>query len=245
MLKIFYIVLILLISNSIFSIEVKIINDIPGNGIEIVNHSKVSVHYIGKLENNIEFDNSYKRDQLFNFQIGVRKVIPGWETGLLGMKEGGKRTIFIPHQLAYGKNGAGDLIPPESNLIFEIEVFKVTPPKYKEIDNLQLKLAMTDQNFKIIDIRNLNNIIKTGIIPGSVVLTTFDDNGNFQQNFINKYGEIVLPGDKVIFVSEEGIISAILANGFVEQLNQNNIFHLKGGILGLKEKNFVFQDFKN
>tara|TARA_B100000575_G_scaffold288615_1_gene288973 strand:- start:798 stop:1535 length:738 start_codon:yes stop_codon:yes gene_type:complete len=245
MLKNLYIIIILFISNSIYSNEVKIINDIPGYGLEIVNHSKVSVHYIGRLENNIEFDNSYKRDQLFNFQIGVRKVIPGWETGLLGMKEGGKRTIFIPYQLAYGKNGAGDLIPPESNLIFEIELFKVTPPKYKEIDNLQLKLAMTDQNFKIIDIRNLNKIIQTGIIPGSFVLTAFDEYGNFQQNFLNKYGEIVYPEDKVIFVSEEGIISSILANGFVEQLNQKNIFHLKGGIIGLKEKNFIFQEFKN
>ena len=245
MLKNLYIIIILFISNSIYSNEVKIINDIPGYGLEIVNHSKVSVHYIGRLENNIEFDNSYKRDQLFNFQIGVRKVIPGWETGLLGMKEGGKRTIFIPYQLAYGKNGAGDLIPPESNLIFEIELFKVTPPKYKEIDNLQLKLAMTDQNFKIIDIRNLNKIIQTGIIPGSFVLTAFDEYGNFQQNFLNKYGEIVYPEDKVIFVSEEGIISSILANGFVEQLNQKNIFHLKGGIKGLKEKNFIFQEFKN
>ncbi len=245
MLKNLYIVLILFISNSIFASEVKIINDIPGNGIEIINHSKVSVHYIGKLENNIEFDNSYKRDQLFNFQIGVRKVIPGWETGLLGMKEGGKRTIFIPYQLAYGKKGAGDLIPPESNLIFEIEVFKVTPPKYKEIDNLQLKLAMTDENFKIIDIRNLNKIIETGVIPGSIVLTAFDNKGNFQQNFLNKYGEIIIPGDKVIFVSDEGIISSILANGFAEQLNQNNIFHLKGGILDLKKNNFIFQEFKN
>ena len=151
MLKNLYIVLIF-ISNSIFASEVKIINDIPGNGIEIINHSKVSVHYIGKLENNIEFDNSHKRDQLFNFQIGVRKVIPGWETGLLGMKEGGKRTIFIPYQLAYGKR-CWRSNTSRIKSIFEIEVFKVTPPKYKEIDNLQLKLAMTDQNFKIIDIR--------------------------------------------------------------------------------------------
>ena len=121
MLKNLYIVLILFISNSIFASEVKIINDIPGNGIEIINHSKVSVHYIGKLENNIEFDNSYKRDQLFNFQIGVRKVIPGWETGLLGMKEGGKRTLIIPSEMAYGASGAGPDIPPHATLIFDIE----------------------------------------------------------------------------------------------------------------------------
>ena len=104
---------------------------------------------------------------------------------------------------------------------------------------------MTDENFKIIDIRNLNKIIETGIIPGSIVLTAFDNKGNFQQNFLNKYREIIFPGDKVIFVSDEGIISSILANGFAEQLNQNNIFHLKGGILDLKKNNFIFQEFKN
>ena len=58
------------------------------------------------------------------------------------MKEGGKRTIYIPYNLAYGDTGAGNLIPPKSNLIFEIEVFKVIPPQYKEIDSYQLKLAV-------------------------------------------------------------------------------------------------------
>ena len=111
-----------------FSNEVQIINEIIGNGLEVKNHSKLSVHYIGKLEDNTVFDSSYDRGQFFNFQIGVRKVILGWETGLLGMKEGGKRTIFIPYQLAYGESGAGNLIPPKSNLIFEIEVIKVIPP---------------------------------------------------------------------------------------------------------------------
>ena len=53
------------------------------------------------------------------------------------MKEGGKRTIFIPYELAYGESGAGSLIPPKSNLIFDIEVIKVIPPGYKEIDGYQ------------------------------------------------------------------------------------------------------------
>ena len=78
-----------------FSNEVKILNETIGNGLEVKNHSKLSVHYIGRLEDNTVFDSSYDRGQFFDFQIGVRKVILGWETGLLGMKEGGKRTIFI------------------------------------------------------------------------------------------------------------------------------------------------------
>ena len=222
--------------------EVQIIDEVLGDGLEVTNHSKVSVHYIGRLEDNNEFDNSYKRNQPFQFQIGVRQVILGWETGLLGMKEGGKRTIFIPYKLAYGESGAGDLIPPKSNLIFEIELLKVVPPKYIQLDSYQLKLAMSDDSFTILDIRNLDERNKSGIIPGSVLLTAFDTKGNFLPDFFNKYQEIIQPGNKVIFVSEEGIISSILANGFVEQLNQLNIYNLKEGIKGLKEINFEFEN---
>ena len=222
--------------------EVQIIEEVLGDGLEVTNHSKVSVHYIGRLEDNNEFDNSYKRNQPFQFQIGVRQVILGWETGLLGMKEGGKRTIFIPYKLAYGESGAGDLIPPKSNLIFEIELLKVVPPKYIQLDSYQLKLAMSDDSFTILDIRNSNERNKSGIIPGSVLLTAFDTKGNFLPDFLNGYQEIIKPGNKVIFVSEEGTISSILANGFVEQLNQVNIYNLKEGIKGLKEINFEFEN---
>ena len=120
---------------------------------------------------------------MFDFQIGVRQVILGWETGLLGMKEGGKRTIFIPYELAYGESGAGSLIPPKSNLIFEIEVIKVIPPGYKEIDGYQLKLAMTG-DFKIIDIRTNDEIINSNKIPGAIQITAFDKNGNFFPDFL-------------------------------------------------------------
>ncbi len=222
--------------------EVQIIDEVLGDGLEVTNHSKVSVHYIGRLEDNNEFDNSYKRNQPFQFQIGVRQVILGWETGLLGMKEGGKRKIFIPYKLAYGESGAGDLIPPKSNLIFEIELLKVVPPKYIQLDSYQLKLAMSDDSFTILDIRNSDERNKSGIIPGSVLLTAFDTKGNFLPDFLNRYQEIIKPGNKVIFVSEEGTISSILANGFVEQLNQVNIYNLNDGIKGLKEINFEFEN---
>ena len=240
--RIYFFLILITFSQTSFANEVKIIKEIFGSGLQVTNHSKVSVHYIGRLENNTEFDNSYKRNQLFEFQIGVRQVIPGWETGLLGMKEGGKRTIFIPYNLAYGESGAGDLIPPKSNLIFDIEVIKVIPPKYKQIDSYQLKLATSDDSFLILDIRSSDEIKKTGKIPGSILLQAFDTNGNFLPEFLNKYQSTVDPGRKVIFVSHEGIISSILANGFVEQLNQKNIYNLKEGIKGLQKINFEFQN---
>ena len=240
MIKILLFLFICIFSYKSFSNEVKIINEIIGNGLEVKNHSKVSVHYIGKLEDNTVFDSSYDRGQLFDFQIGVRQVILGWETGLLGMKEGGKRTIFIPYELAYGESGAGSLIPPKSNLIFEIEVIKVIPPGYKEIDGYQLKLAMTG-DFKIIDIRTNDEIINSNKIPGSIQITAFDKNGNFFPDFFDKYKENVQIGEKVVFVSQNGDISSILANGFVEQLKQINIYHLKDGVSGLENINFDFE----
>ena len=240
MIKILLFLFICIFSYKSFSNEVQILNEIIGKGSEVKNHSKVSVHYIGKLEDNTIFDSSYDRGQLFDFQIGVRQVILGWETGLLGMKEGGKRTIFIPYELAYGESGAGSLIPPKSNLIFEIEVIKVIPPGYKEIDGYQLKLAMTS-DFKIIDIRTNDEIINSNKIPGAIQITAFDKNGNFFPDFFDKYKENVQIGEKVIFVSQNGDISSILANGFVEQLKQNNIYHLKDGVSGLENINFDFE----
>ena len=242
--KLLFFFIFILFSSFLLANEVEILEDVEGDGLEVINHSKVSVHYIGRLEDNSEFDNSYNRKKEFQFQIGTRQVILGWETGLLGMKEGGKRTIFIPYQLAYGESGAGEFIPPKSNLIFEIEVIKVTPPKYTQLDSHQLKLAMTDSSFIIIDIRNSDEIKNSGKIPGSIMLNAFDKNGNFLSDFLIRYQKLTTSSNtKVIFVSEKGIISSILANGFVEQLNQINIYNLKEGIQGLKKINFEFEKF--
>jgi len=240
---IFFFLIYFFISNSLFSNEIQILSELVGDGMEVLNHSKVSVHYIGKLEDLSEFDNSYKRGEVFKFQVGTRQVIPGWETGLLGMKEGGKRTIFIPYKLAYGDRGVENSIPPKSNLIFEIEVISVIPPQYKNIDSLQFKLASSDSNFIIIDIRYEDEIKKSGIIPNSTILTAFDQNGNFLPNFLNSYQTLVNENDKVVFVSEKGIISSILANGFVEQLKQDNIYNLLDGVEGLKRINFNFENY--
>ena len=118
----FILIFILIFSFKANCDNVEILNDIPGTGNEVVNHSKITVHYSGKLDNGTVFDSSYKRKQPFVFQIGTRQVIEGWELGIIGMKEGGKRSIFIPSKMAYGKKGAGGLIPPNSNLIFDIEI---------------------------------------------------------------------------------------------------------------------------
>ena len=125
------IIILLFLSKITLANTVTVTNNIEGEGAEILLHSKILVHYTGKLEDGTVFDSSYDRGQPFSFQIGLRQVIEGWEQGLLGMKVGGKRTIFIPSELGYGNRGAGDLIPPNANLIFDIEIIDVQLPNYK------------------------------------------------------------------------------------------------------------------
>ena len=85
--------------------------------------SVVSVHYKGKLTNGLEFDSSYKRNQPASFP--VNGVIRGWTEALQLMKEGDKWELIIPPDLGYGKKGAGNIIPPDSTLIFEIELLEI------------------------------------------------------------------------------------------------------------------------
>jgi FKBP-type peptidyl-prolyl cis-trans isomerase len=83
----------------------------------------VEVHYHGTLTDGTVFDSSVDRGQTISFPLGG--VIKGWQEGLAMMKEGGKATLVIPSELAYGDAGSGDTIPPGATLKFEVELFKV------------------------------------------------------------------------------------------------------------------------
>ena len=108
------------------SVEKLLMDDLTvGTGAEAVSGKKVTVNYVGTLENGKKFDSSYDRNEAFSFNLGAGEVIKGWDMGVLGMKVGGKRKLTIPASLGYGERGAGADIPPNSTLIFEVELLKV------------------------------------------------------------------------------------------------------------------------
>ena len=96
-----------------------------GTGQEAKNGDTVSVHYTGILQDGTKFDSSIDRGEAFSFQIGAGLVIKGWDLGLLGMKIGEKRKLTIPSDLGYGSAGVGGVIPPNSVLIFEVELLGI------------------------------------------------------------------------------------------------------------------------
>ena len=102
---------------------------VTGKGAEAASGQTVLVHYSGWLEDGTLFDSSVTRGEPFSLTLGTGGVIPGWEEGLVGMKAGGKRQLIIPADLAYGEAGAGNSIPPNATLIFDIELLEIQGPE--------------------------------------------------------------------------------------------------------------------
>lgn len=103
-----------------------IVDNVVGEGLEAEKFDILTVHYTGKLEDGTVFDSSKNpgRDP-FRFTVGLGQVISGWDEGFVGMKIGGTRTLTIPPEMGYGVRGAGDAIPPNATLIFEVELLEV------------------------------------------------------------------------------------------------------------------------
>jgi FKBP-type peptidyl-prolyl cis-trans isomerase FkpA len=104
---------------------------VVGTGKEAVAGTTVQVNYTGWLHDpkaadlhGAKFDSSIGRGP-FSFPLGAGRVIPGWDQGVAGMKVGGKRTLIIPSELAYGQRGAGGVIPPGATLVFDVELLDV------------------------------------------------------------------------------------------------------------------------
>jgi peptidylprolyl isomerase len=110
------------VKNENQKLEIEVLKE--GTGEEAKNNDKVTVHYTGTLENGTKFDSSLDRGDPFVFTLGVGDVIKGWDQGVLGMKIGEKRKLTIPSELGYGPRDVG-LIPPNSTLIFEVELLEI------------------------------------------------------------------------------------------------------------------------
>ena len=114
--------------------ELSFIDQAVGDGADAVNGTIVTVHYTGWLYDAAQpggkgkkFDSSVDANRPFKFPLGGGRVIKGWDQGVVGMKVKGKRTLIIPSEFGYGARGAGGLIPPNSTLIFDVELLEVPP----------------------------------------------------------------------------------------------------------------------
>lgn len=105
-------------STSPSGLQYKIIEE--GFGVKPLSGQKIKAHYAGYLLNGAKFDASYDRGKPLEFQVGVGRVIKGWDEALLDMKVGEKRMLKIPSNLAYGSRGAGGVIPPDATLVFYV-----------------------------------------------------------------------------------------------------------------------------
>ena len=107
----------------------KYVDLVVGTGAAVKTGDHVSVKYVGKLLDGTKFDASADHGGTFDYVQGVTSLIAGWTEGTSTMKVGGKRKLIIPPQLGYGMQGAGDAVPPNATLIFEIELVSINNPK--------------------------------------------------------------------------------------------------------------------
>jgi peptidylprolyl isomerase len=106
--------------------ELGIEDVVVGDGEEATKGQKVAVHYVGvAFSTGDEFDASWNRGRPFEFKLGAGQVIPGWDSGVAGMKVGGRRKLTIPSAMAYGARGAGGVIKPHEPLVFVVDLLSV------------------------------------------------------------------------------------------------------------------------
>ncbi len=128
-----------------------------GNGIMPKPGDLVFVHYTGTFENGEKFDSSFDRGEPLPFTLGKGMVIKGWDEGIALLNQGSKAKFWIPSKLAYGERGAGKLIPPNTNLVFEVELVKVEKVEMDNFDTTGIKPVLTPSGLKVYRIKTTQN----------------------------------------------------------------------------------------
>ena len=245
--KKYFLIISLFICFNLTAAEIEIISDKPGDGKKIIYHSWVQIEYTGSFENGEVFDTNIGKDRPLVVQMGMKEVIPGFEQGIIGTTKGTKRKIKIPAELAYGEKGGGDVIPPNTDLIFEFEIIDVLDPHYKMINSDELITRIND-NAVALDIR-LENQWENGVIKGTFQETAFNKDGKFNVYLMDKVRALAAEESQnieIIFISHDGETAAILGNAFAEDLGFKNVSVLKGGMLQwLKEGRKLVPHKKN
>ena len=245
--KKYFLIISLFICFNLTAAEIEIISDKPGDGKKIIHHSWVQIEYTGSFESGEVFDTNIGKDRPLVVQMGMKEVIPGFEQGIIGTTKGTKRKIKIPAELAYGEKGGGDVIPPNTDLIFEFEIIDVLDPHYKMINSEEL-IKKINSNAVALDIR-LEDQWENGVIEGSFQETAFNKDGKFNVYLMDKVR--ALAGEEsqnieIIFISHDGETATILGNAFAEDLGFKNVSVLKGGVVQwLSEKRQLVPHKKN
>jgi peptidylprolyl isomerase len=245
--KKYFLIISLFICFDLTAAEIEIISDKPGDGKKIIHHSWVQIEYTGSFESGEVFDTNIGKDRPLVVQMGMKEVIPGFEQGIIGTTKGTKRKIKIPAELAYGEKGGGDVIPPNTDLIFEFEIIDVLDPHYKMINSEEL-IKKINSNAVALDIR-LEDQWENGVIEGSFQETAFNKDGKFNVYLMDKVR--ALAGEEsqnieIIFISHDGETASILGNAFAEDLGFKNVSVLKGGVVQwLSEKRQLVPHKKN
>ena len=245
--KKYFLIISLFICFNLTAAEIEIISDKPGDGKKIIHHSWVQIEYTGSFESGEVFDTNIGKNRPLVVQMGMKEVIPGFEQGIIGTTKGTKRKIKIPAELAYGEKGGGDVIPPNTDLIFEFEIIDVLDPHYKMINSEEL-INQINSNAVALDIR-LEDQWENGVIEGSFQETAFNKDGKFNVYLMDKVR--ALAGEEsqnieIIFISHDGETASILGNAFAEDLGFKNVSVLKGGVVQwLSEKRQLVPHKKN
>ena len=217
-----------------------------GDGVKAEKGMMVSVHYQGRLEDGTVFDDSFKRGEPISFVLGNGMVIQGWEQGIEGMLVGEKRTLTIPPELGYGEAGAGDVIPPNATLIFDVElVDAVIPPTLSEVSADELE-NLAKSGVTVIDIRRPDEWEDTGLIDGAIPIQSFTQQGQVHPEFLEKFNQAVPSKDTafVIYCHAAGRSNQI-GRALVEQLGFSKASHLTGGITAWTDSGRATTPYKN